>query len=448
MPLTIPDRKSLALTGQAYTRTNVPEWDPSTSRRSFIGGLVRSLMMALHDWYVALKLWTDVQAWPQTASEDFFKRGWWLDITNLPRNPATAASGRVLVTGSAGSILPAGTPMTANGATYSTLTATTVVTQTLTGVSSVFDNRTGQFVTSEPHELATGLQLTFSGMSDTALNGTFPIEVIDATTIRFRTSALAGANPLSPNPRASGTWATVIVTAGVTGPTGNLDSGGSLSISSPPSGMDGTAIVCFDGVADGSDLETLEAWRGRVLAALGTDYGMFSEDEIKQVASTVPGVTRVFVRRPTRQPTAGYPLEGQVRVSFLRENDADPIPSALEVSQVRDKIYGQLVPAHMVPEDCEILAPERYGLEIRFQSITPDTPGMRASIEANLRQFLKEEAGWGGTLEVEALRCAIRAGVDASTGTRLARYQLSTPTTDIALPVDAYPVMTGITWSE
>lgn len=444
MPLEIPSRLDVSRSLQTYVRAELPKLDPTPSRRSKIGAWVKSKASALHDWYVALKTWADNEPWPQKSSAAFFPTGWWIDITKLSRRPAAAAQGRIVVTGTAGTLVPAGTTWAANGVTYTADADATIATQSLAGTSSIVSMTRGRFVTAEPHDLATGQTLTFSGCADTALNGSFEIIVVDATTIEY-VVADAGASPLEPNPRATGTWATTTVTADVLGPPGNLSLGGTLLLSSALANVDPTALVTFDGIADGADIEGLESWRSRVLAALGTDFGTFSADEIKEVAMTVPGVTRVFVRKPTRVETPGYPLEGQVRVSFLRENDADPIPSALEVSQVRAALQ-KVIPAHMVADDCEVLAPERYSLQVRFRSIAPDSSGMRASVEVNIRQFLTEEATWGGVFSIEGLRCAIRAAYDARTGARLQSYELDTPTTDIALPVDAYPVLTSITW--
>lgn len=444
MPLEIPSRSAVARSLQTYVRASVPELDPSPQRRSLIGGLVKSCASALHDWFVALKDFADNQPWPQKATASFFPTGWWVDITRLPRLPAAAAQGRIAVTGAEGTLVPVGTPWTANGITYTSTQDVTIATQQLAGVSSIVSADRARFETPGPHDLATGQTLTFTGCVDAALNGSFSIEVMDATTIEYDVFGAGGA-PLEPNPRATGTWASVTVTAGVTGPSGNLGTAATLGLAGSVAGLDTLAAVTFEGVADGSDIETLESWRRRVLAALGTDFGTFSADEIAIVARTVPGVTRVFVRKPTRVPTDGYPLEGQVRVSFLREHDSDPIPSALEVSQVRAALSG-IIPAHMVPEDCEVLAPQRYALNVRFRSISPDTGGMRAAITASLRQYLTEEATWGGTLPIEGLRCAIRAAYDARTGVRLARYELDSPTTDIMLPADAYPVLASVTW--
>lgn len=459
MPLQIPTRLSVVQNLQAYTRRNLPDLDPTvTRRRGFIGGFIRSLGSALHDWYVALKRYADYEPFPQTATEGFFQQGWWIDITNLQRNPAAAAQGYIVLTGDNGTIVPAGTELTSASASYLTETSVTVLSQSLIGESIGYQVLVGRFVTVEPHNLADGMTATFSGCVDASLNGTFEIRVVDANTIEYDLDDTLTGTPLEPNPVMSATWANVLVTCTTTGPGGNIDSGSSLSVTSPPTGLDGTALVTFGGVADGSGIETIEDWRARVLEALGTDFGMFSADEIRIVAKTVPGVTRVFVREPKRYlededgnqifqgvGIDGYPVEGRVRIAFLRDNDSDPIPSALEVAQV-DAVIQALRPAHTLAEDVEVLAPERYALEVRFHSIAPDTPGMRASVRAQILQFLRETATWGGTLEIDGLRCAIRGAFDAETGQALTSYSLDTPTMDIALPVDAYPVLSGITW--
>lgn len=460
MPLEIPSRSEVVGSLQAYTNTNLPDLDPTvTRRRGFIGGMVKSLGSAMHDWYVKTKKFADYEPFPQTATESFFESGWWLDVTGLSRNPATAAQGYVVITGDDGSQLPSGSELTINDQTYTTDTTVTVIAQSLAGVSSAPDNFRGRFVTDEPHNLATGMSVTLSGGLYSALNGAFNIEVIDDKTIEYDLTTPISGSPLETNPILSASWANVQVTCTATGVAGNIDTGSSLSLTSAPTGIDDDALITFDGVADGAETETLESWRARVLESLGTDFGMFTADEIRIVAKTVPGVTRVFVREPKRfvsddegnqildgVGSDGYPTEGRVRIAFLRENDADPIPSALEVEQVRQKIHDQLVPAHTLPEDVEVLAPERYNLEVRFRSITPDTPGMRSSIRSHLVQYMTENATWGGNIEIEGIRCAIRHAYDGETNQALKSYQLDTPTLDIALPVDAYPVVTGISW--
>lgn len=459
MPYSIPTRPDETRKLEGYVRRDNPDLDPSvTRRRGVLGGLVRSIASALHDWYVMLKKFADHEPWPQTATEDFLLNGWWVPITGLQRKAAAAAQGEVVLTGTNGTVVGAGTALTATtGATYTTDAATTIIGQSLVGTSSIVGPTTARFVTNDPHRLATGMTLTFSGCVDTSANGDYEITVVDANTIDYEIPTPAG-DTLAGTPTITGTWANVSITADATGTASNLTDGATLTISVVD--VDSTARTTFGGIADGAEIETIESFRERILEALGTDFGMASADEISIVAKTVPGVTRVFVRKPIRDKVYagvsedgvpieddGYPVEGQFKVAFLREDDADPIPSEFEVAQVRAKLIAALQPAHVAEEDFIVMAPERYNVEVRFTSITPDTPGMRRSIRANILQYLKEDATWGGYLENEALRCAIRDAYDAETGQRLKSYTLATPTTDIALPVDAYPVLSAIRYT-
>lgn len=460
MPLPIPTRDAEVKKLQAYVRRELRQLDPTvTRRRGFIGGFVRSIGSALHDWYVSLKRYADNEPFPQTASEGFFSQGWWVDITNLQRLTATAARGRIVLTGVDGTVVPEGSGLSSGGRTYTTDAAVVVTAQSLVGTSVAYKPLVGRFVTLEPHNLATGVEATISGGVDASLNGTFALRVVDAYTLEYDLETPLSGIALEPNPVLSATWANATITCGETGIDGNIDAiDVELSVLTPPTGLDAVAKLTYGGVADGTDEEGLEAWRARVLEALGTDFGMFSAAEIEIVAKTVPGVSRVFVRQPRRRVydadgvqvfdgvgADGYPTEGRCRIAFLRD-DADPIPTAFEVERVREVIHGLLVPAHTYPDDVEVLAPERYPLQVRFRSISPDTPGMRTSIRAAIEQHLRETATWGGVLEIEALRCAIRSAYDPETGQGLSAYELDSPTLDIPLPVDAYPVLVSITW--
>lgn len=447
--LRIPTRTDVTRRLQAYASANVTGLDPTvTRRRGFIGAFLRSIASAMHDWYVALKRYGDNEPFPQRASEAFFARGWWIDITNLPRRSAAPAQGRIIITGTAGSVIPTGTLLVArSGIEYATDFGVTVIAQSLRGTMTTPDPTLARFVTPRPHLLATGMTLTVSGAPWSVMDGAQTIRVVDETTIEFDLTTSISGPPDQSQTILSGAWANVTVTATVAGEAGNLDDSATLDFKSTPSGVTTTARLAFGGIADGVDIERFEEWRARVIQGLGTDFGTFSATEIEIVAKTVPGVTRVFVRRPVRVPTEGFPLEGQVRIAFLRDHDDDPIPSALEVQQVRDAIHSAILPAHTYPDDVEVLAPLRYPVDVRFHYIKPDTPAMREAVRASVLQYLFEEATWGGTLSMEGLRCAIRAAFDTETGQRLISYSLATPTTDIILPIDGYPVLTSIAWS-
>lgn len=424
MPLQIPTRKALVQSGQAYFQTNVPEWDASTSRRSYVGGLIKGTMSALHDWYVALKLAT-LQFFPQTATGGFLTDGWWSAITHLSPNPATPARGLVVFTGTAGASVAADTILTANGLSYTTDYGVSIVTQSLNIVTLTRSGATVTATTSEPHHLGTGQEVTVSGAVETDYNGDQTIIVTSDTTFAYAISTTP-TTPATGSPILTDAWAYVPVTCTTTGQAGNIDNGSTL-IASSLTDVDATAIVTFGGVVGGDAAEGQESYRTRILKALGTDYGMFTADEIEIIARQVTGVTRVWVRKAMVDPPTGWPLEGQVFVAFMRDNDSNPFPSSQNVSDVYDRIAELALPAHTAPEDLVVTSPTAQAVDFTFATLTPDTPTMRAAVTASLAQFFDEGVDYGVDIPQDDYRCAIRDTYDTVGRTRLTSFTLSAP---------------------
>jgi hypothetical protein len=203
MGLKIPARRDVVAALQSYVRTYLPELDPSTERRSYIGGKVKSLGSALHDWYVALKRYADNEPFPQTASRPFLLNGWWRDITKLNPNAAAPARGTVVLLGTTGTIIDAGTLLDANGVSYSMDRSATIVTQSLRAISLTRNGSVAIFETSEPHHLATGMTVTISGATQAEYNGSFEIT---ATADNELTYVITGtpATPATGTPLLSG----------------------------------------------------------------------------------------------------------------------------------------------------------------------------------------------------------------------------------------------------
>lgn len=442
MPLPIPTRRGVVDSVRNYVRGELPDIDPSTERRSYIGGLVKGFGSTVADWYIALKRFGDREPFPQTATGKFLTRGWWKDLTKLDILPAAPAHGYLAVVGSGGATVLAGTQVQGSGTTYTVLDDVSIVAHPFACVSLTADADTGlaTYITPNPHFLATGLTASIQGATQTDYNGSFQITVIADDAFTYELSAIP-AGAATGSPMATVTYAPVLIEATTTGQGTNADSGSTLTLSGTAAGVDSTGFVTFGGISGGADVETPDSFRARVLAALGTDYGSFTQDEIIIVAEQVPGVTKAFVRRAKINPPPGWPLEGQVKVAFLRENDADPIPSSQEVADVKARIIELTMPANTAEEDVIVISMPKFVCNYAFTSITPDTPGMRKAIRASLAQFHKEGVTWGGVISVDEYRCAIKAAFDVSTRQRLKSFTLSYPTTDLTPGVDDYPVL-------
>lgn len=444
MPLNIPSRTNVVRALQAYVREALPGLDPSvTTRRGFIGGMVKSLGSSLHDWYVALQR-AAREFFPQTATNEFLVQGWWSDITGLSRNPAAPARGKILITGTAGTIVPSGAVLSSGGQTYTTDNAVVIVSQYLRPVTLTRDVDRAIFETSSPHYLATGMTVEIANATPADYNGT---HVITVTSDNEFTYAIADdvTTPALGDITAAATWGNADITADSNGTAGNLADGTQLSFSAPVSGLNATAIVTFGEIGGGTDIEDLEDFRERVLEALGTDFGMFSADEIKIVAKQVPGVTRVWVNQATLGGTNGV-YEGQVKIGFMRDNDANPFPSSQEVNAVRDYIIANIMPAQTAPEDVMVFSPTKKTVNFTFTALSPDTASMRLAIRTRLEQYFDESVDLGTNITEDDYRCAIKESFDLDRRQQLKTFTLSAPDGDVTCDPDELPVLGTITF--
>jgi uncharacterized phage protein gp47/JayE len=451
MPLDIPERREVVGQLQSYAQAHLPEVDPTiTRRRGFIGGLIKSLASALHDWYVTLKRFADYEPWPQRATGDFLLNGWWVPITGLTRNPAAPARGVLVITGTAGTIVPAGTVFAGGRSTYVVDNSQAVVAQSLLITSmSRIGNVVTAYTAADDHKLASGMTVTITGATPSDYNGDKVITVIAPDAFTFEIDG----SPASPTGtiKATGNWGNLEVTCSATGLDGNLDAGELLSVSGLAiSGLDASAIVTYGGLAGGAAIEDVEDYRARVLEALGTDYGMFSAPEIKIVAKQVPGVTRVWVDEPVvfdpNAPSASDAIyEGQCRISFVRDGDANIFPSSQEVETVKQHILDTLQPAHTAEEDVIVVGAQPNYIDFSFSALSPDTASMRAAIRASLEQFFKELPD-NSEISVDAFRCAIRDSWDAERRQGVRSFTLIYPTSPITSAATYLPVLRTITW--
>lgn len=446
MGLVIPSRRDVVAALQSYVRSALPELDPTTERRSYIGGQVKSLGSALHDWYVALKRYGDNEPFPQTASRPFLTGGWWVDITKLKPNPAAPAQGTVALPGTHGTTIPAATAFSSGGTTYTTDRSAVIVTQSLRANSLTRDGSTAIFETIEPHHLATGMSVAISGAIETGYNGTVGITVTAENEFTFPLTS-SPATPATGDPIVTATWAIVPVTATVTGPETNRDAGSNFTSATSIPGFLGVATAIWGGVGGGADVESTDSFRARMIEALGTDFGMFSAAEIKIVAKAVPGVTRVWVREATLDATNGV-AEGQVKIAFMRDNDANPFPSSQEVQAVKDVIVANIMPAHTAEEDVIVQSPDPLVVDFVFSSLSPNTASMRRAIQASLQQFFAEAVTYATDIPEDAYRCAIWDTWDREAQARLKSFALSSPTTDITVGLNELPRLGTITFPD
>lgn len=191
----------------------------------------------------------------------------------------------------------------------------------------------------------------------------------------------------------SGGIATVAVTAKVAGVDGNQDGGAALSFVSPIPGIDTTATVGDEGISGGTDIETPDSYRTRILERKrraphgGADFDY--EDWMK----SIPGVTRAWA-------IPLYQGIGTIGCAFVRDNDEDLIPSSSEIETVRDYIISHEDPITGKTIGIPVTAePGLYMIVLSKLSVNltvyiyPNTAAVRLEVESLVAELIKQSGG-------------------------------------------------------
>ncbi len=120
-----------------------------------------------------------------------------------------------------------------------------------------------------------------------------------------------------------------------------------------------------------------------------------------------------------------YPLIqlGQVAVYFVRDNDPNIIPSASEVSKVAESIEA-IRPANTAPDDVLVRAPIPVNSDFIISVLSPDTIGIRNSIDANLNALFSDSALGENITEAQYVS-AVQSSFDPETNSQVKTFSLN-----------------------
>lgn len=227
---------------------------------------------------------------------------------------------------------------------------------------------------------------------------------------------------------ASGT-ATAAVTASEGGIVGNAAQNTTLSFVTPIVGVDSNATVAAGGLTGGTDQETDDALRARLLDRLQQPpHGGSSQDYIAW-AKEVAGVTRAWC----------YPLAGgagTVTVRFMTDDlTANGIPDVAKVNEVQAYINAR----RPVTAAVTVAAPTAVALAFTIQ-LTPATQTVKDAVAIELADLIRREAEPGGTLLLSHIREAISLAAGET------NHVLSVPNADVVRATGEITTMGVITW--
>ena len=286
--------------------------------------------------------------------------------------------------------------------------------------------------------MAGNVPVTIGCANEVDYNGEQVIQITGPDTFTYQVEA-APTTPATGPLTADAEFASLQVQSDGFGDAHNLGPDTTLSLASPVAGIDNGVRVQFSEISGGIDAESNEDFRNRYLFDYANPVAQFNEAAIIKAAREVAGVTEVFVHPVT-------PGIGDVTVYFLRGNDADIIPSAQEVADVRAALLA-IYPVHSDASDLYVLAPVAHPVNFTFTALNPPSKALQDQIVANLAELFRNQTSVGDVMEEDAYRSAIFNTLTLDGFERVTSFELSQPLGDISPAADAIPTLGSVTFA-
>ncbi len=416
MTLNLPENSNEILNrSRSDVQNELPKINPFI-RNSFLSAILVAHAGRSFDFSIQQNILID-ELFMDTSTGEFLER--WGSYKQITRNPATQAQGNITITGIVASVVPISAILTSSDdEQYETQESKAIATEVESVFGMIRVGTTVTVTTDNNHQFSSGNTVTIAGAIETEYNGDFEIIVTGQNSFTYEIVG-SPSTPATGTITASADLVTILVKSIGFGSDTNRNNGDTLNFNTPVAGVDNATTVQFDGISGGTDIESDEDLRSRILDAYQNPIALFNVAQIINQARLVSGVTRVFVKEIT-------PLPGQVTVFFTRDNDDDIIPSAQEVIDVKTSLL-LIKPSTMSDDDVIVSAPTPVATNFIFSSILPNTQTMKDSVTLSLEQFFKQSTTVGKVVQDFSYISAIGNTVDTETGEKIKDFSLATP---------------------
>jgi len=210
----------------------------------------------------------------------------------------------------------------------------------------------------------------------------------------------------------------VPVRAVVKGLDGNTDTGVILTVQEAIAGLNATAAVDADGLADGADQETVEELRARLLQRLADPSFSGGPGSYVYWAKLVSGTTRAW-------EFGGVPALGSVTVLFLRDNDDNPFGGNPATVQAKIEEYA---PIDLL--DLQVAPPTEVNPTVEI-TLNPNTATVQAAVKAAIVAMNRTRSEPAEADGVKFYRSWIMEAISLAAGE--VSHTLVTPAADITM---------------
>jgi len=185
---------------------------------------------------------------------------------------------------------------------------------------------------------------------------------------------------------------------------------------------------------------------GQHISVEGSNEVEYNETNVRCLVEGATEIVYIVAGSPASPATGTIVLkyslvdEGQVKIYFTRDDDVSIIPSASEVTTVKDKIL-EIKPAHVSDSDVIVLSPIAVTANFTFTELTPDTTTMQDAIEANLDAFFREQTIVGEDVTKSQYDNVIWNTVDPETNDRVESFTESSPGGTVTVGNDSIAIL-------
>jgi uncharacterized phage protein gp47/JayE len=363
--------------------------DP-TILNSYVRGIVEAIAGGI-DSNNDLSEQVLTQIFIQTATDEFLGR--WGVIFGITRQEAKKATGTLSFTGSSGGIIPIGATLTrSDGEEYITTSSGTITSQTINISSITRAGTLATVTTTSNHNLATGQVLdSIQGVDQPEYNlSNITISVISNNQFTYQVTG-SPTTPATGTITATEVYTFVPIQSSDFGALRNSGSGSVFTLVSPIANVDDSAIVTFEGVTGGLDIESDINYRARILERTSNFTAPFTKSGIPIfIKQFITGITRVWINEAT-------PSAGSTEIYFVRDNDINIIPTSQQLVDTKDLIINGnnltdgIKPANMPDANVYVLAPTAVPVNFVFSGLSPNTTDMQTAITNSLTDFFKSD---------------------------------------------------------
>ncbi|MBA3027433.1 MAG: baseplate J/gp47 family protein [Desulfobacteraceae bacterium] len=219
----------------------------------------------------------------------------------------------------------------------------------------------------------------------------------------------------------------------------NTESGETLTLVSPVSGVNPEATVDENGITGGLDAMSMATYKQRVIDRKRIYFTGSNAAIYKKWALEVSGVTRAWVYENT-------PVDGSVTVLFVCDDEADIIPDAAKIGDVKDYLEEHTDPATGIivgrGVNVTLVVDGPVAQEVDFTILpSPNTSAVRAAILGELSDMIRRDAEPGENILISHIREAISIAAGEND------YTLTSPIADETVAAGSIAVMGTITWA-